>query len=211
MLFVLVAGAPAADAQDPSVAATAENQFFPQHLTVPPNTTVYWDNRGTNHNVKFEDGLFEEPADPLPTPWRVWRHFDDAGVYRYYCEAHGGPGGQGMSGTVTVAANAAPTLTALSAKPRRVCHRRTRRCRTTRGVISFRLSEAARVSGGLDRIGGAPDQSSAMDFDIPGKAGLNTFRVSGRRLAPGVYRLTLAAEDQDGNESDPAVIRLRVK
>jgi plastocyanin len=211
VLFVLAASASAAHAQEPSVAATADNQFFPQHLTVPPNTTVYWDNRGTNHNVKFEDGLFEEPADPLPTPWRVWRHFDNPGVYRYYCEAHGGPGGQGMSGTITVAANAAPTLTGLKAKPRRICFRRTRRCRTTRGVVSFRLSEPARVFGALDRIGGSPDQSAAMEVDILGKAGLNSFRLSGRRLVRGVYRLTLAAEDPDGNESDPAVIRVRVK
>jgi hypothetical protein len=116
-----------------------------------------------------------------------------------------------MSGTVTVAANAAPTLTGLSAKPRRICQRRTRRCRTTRGVISFQLSEAARVFGGLDRIGAPPDQAPAMEVDVPGKAGLNTLRVSGRELLPGVYRLTLAAEDTDGNESDPAVLRLRVK
>src|SRR5215208_5981902 len=72
----------------PTVAATAENQFFPRSLTVPPNTTVYWENRGLQHNVKFEDGAFEQPADPLSTPWRVWRHFDTAGVFRYYCEAH---------------------------------------------------------------------------------------------------------------------------
>jgi plastocyanin len=209
--LVLAAGVPAAHAQDRSVAATADNTFFPQHLTVPPNTTVYWDNRGTNHNVHFEDGLFDEPADPLPTPWRVWRHFDAPGVYRYYCESHGGPGGQGMSGTVTVAANAAPTLTGLSAKPRRICRKRTRRCRTTRGVISFQLSEAARVFGGLDRIGAPPDQASGLEVDIPGKAGLNALRVSGRELLPGVYRLTLAAEDADGNESDPAVIRVRVR
>jgi plastocyanin len=211
VLLVFAAGVPAAHAQGSSVAATADNQFFPQHLTVPPNTTVSWDNRGTNHNVKFEDGLFEEPADPLPTPWTVSRHFDNPGVYRYYCEAHGGPGGQGMSGTITVVANAAPTLTGLTAKPRRICFRRSRRCRTTRGVVSFRLSEPARVFGGLDRIGGPPDQAPAMDVDMPGKAGLNSFRVSGRRLKRGLYRLTLAAEDTDGNESDPAVIRLRVK
>src|SRR3954470_18898649 len=87
--------APPADAGDPSpvVVATSGNEFFPRSLTVPPDTTVYWENRGTFHNVRFEDGAFEEPADPEATPWRVWRHFDVPGTYRYYCEMHGGPGG----------------------------------------------------------------------------------------------------------------------
>lgn len=193
----------------PTVVATADDKFFPRALTVPPNTAVYWENRGLDHNVKFEDGLFEQPADPMPTPWRVWRHFDAEGVYRYYCESHGGPGGVGMSGVVTVAANASPVLGSLKVTPRRVCNRRTRRCRKTTAVVSFRLSEAARVSGGIDPIG-APEGREAIDLDKPGKAGLNKVKVPAKSFTAGVYRVTLAAEDTDGNESDPAVVRFRV-
>ena len=34
--------------------------------------------------------------------WSVSRTFNTPGVYSYYCDLHGGPGGVGMSGTVTV-------------------------------------------------------------------------------------------------------------
>jgi plastocyanin len=193
----------------PTVAATSDNAFFPRAVTVPPNTTVYWENRGLDHNVKFEDGLFEQPGDPMPTPWRVWRHFDNEGTFRYYCESHGGPGGAGMSGVVTVAANASPVLASMKVAPRRVCNRRTRRCRKTTAVVTFRLSEAARVSGGMDPVG-APAGREAVDLDVQGRAGKNRLKIPAKLLAPGVYRVTLAAEDSDGNESDPAVVRFRV-
>src|SRR4051812_36970597 len=96
-----LAAAPAvAGDPSPAVWATSGNEFWPSKLTVRPGTTVYWENRGTFHNVRFGAGAVEERADPAPTPWRVWRHYDVPGMYRYYCEMHGGPGGQGMSGVV---------------------------------------------------------------------------------------------------------------
>jgi plastocyanin len=194
----------------PTVAATAENQFFPRSLTIPPNTTVYWENRGLQHNVKFEDGLFEQPADPMSTPWRVWRHFDNEGTFRYYCESHGGPGGMGMSGVITVAANASPVLSSLKASPKRPCSRRTRRCRRTTVTLTFRLSEPARVAGGIDPVG-SPAGREGMDLSVDGKAGVNRLKIPVRRWRPGLYAVTLAAEDSDGNESDPSVVRFRVK
>jgi plastocyanin len=193
----------------PTVVAGADDRFFPRAVTVPPNTTVYWENRGLNHNVKFEDGLFEQPADPLSTPWRVWRHFDNVGTFPYYCEAHGGPGGVGMSGVVTVAANASPVLSALKASPRHVCKRRTRRCRRTTVVVTFQLSEAATVSGGVDPVG-APAGREGIDISVEGRAGKNRLKIPVRPFALGLYALTLGAEDTDGNESDPAVVRFRV-
>src|SRR3954449_3474928 len=74
-----------------TVAATADNTFTPKTLTIPPNTTVYFENRGLSHNVHFDDGKFEWPTYPQPTPGPVWRHSDDPGTYTYYCEMHGGP------------------------------------------------------------------------------------------------------------------------
>jgi plastocyanin len=211
---VLTAAPPVAFGQEPqgpgpTVAATGDNQFFPRSLTVPPNTTVYWENRGLDHNVKFEDGLFEQPADPMSTPWRVWRHFDNEGAYRYYCESHGGPGGAGMSGVVTVQANASPVLSGLKVSPKRVCNRRTRRCRRATLTVMFRLSEAATVSGGIDPIGSPPGREGA-DVSTGGTPGVNRLKIPARQFKPGLYMLTLGAEDSDGNESDPAVVRFRV-
>jgi plastocyanin len=199
-----------AGGSEPTVVATADDTFFPAAITVPPDTTVNFENRGLIHNVKFEDGAFEQPADPQATPWRVWRRFDAPGVYRFYCEMHGGPGGQGMSGTITVAEGADPRLEGLSVKPRRICDRRTRRCRTTKATVRFTLSEDARVAGGIDPVG-APAGRSGRDVELDGKAGANSFRVLGKRYRPGLYRITLAAEDADGNESDPVFVHFRVK
>ena len=207
---MLVTAVPAARAAEHTVVATADNSFFPRTLTLPPNTTVYFENRGLAHNVHFEDGLFEQPADPLPTPWRVWRHFDNVGVYRFYCEAHGGPGGQGMSGTIAIEANAAPTLTGLTVAPRRICRQRTRRCRKTTSTVRFQLSEDARVFGTIEPVG-APAGREGTEVDFKGRAGTNDFPIAGRLLAAGLYAVTLAAEDTDGNETDPATIRFRVR
>jgi hypothetical protein len=70
--------------------------------------SVTWVNQGGDHNVKFDDGSFEQPSDPSGSAWTVARRFDSAGSFRYFCEEHGGPGGVGMSGTVTVQAAATP-------------------------------------------------------------------------------------------------------
>lgn len=194
----------------PTVIATSENEFFPKRLTVPPDTTVNFENRGLAHNVRFEDGGFEEPADPQPTPWRVWRHFDNPGVYRYYCEMHGGPGGQGMSGTIVVEAGADPVLDGLAVKPRKICNRRTRKCKRVAARIVYRLSEDARVSGGIDPVGGKKGRRS-RDISVAGEKGKNSIKISGRRWQPGLYAVTLSAEDEDGNESDASTVHFRVK
>ncbi len=209
----LLASAAAAHAQagpGPVVAATSDNTFFPRTLTRTPNTTVYFENRGGLHNVKFEDGLFEQPADPTLTPWRVWRHFDNPGTFAFYCESHGGPGGVGMSGTIVIEAEAAPALSGLRIGPKRLCDRRTRRCRQVRANVVFALSEDARVTGAIEPVG-APAGRPTTDIEQEGKAGRNKFKVSGQGKKPGVYRVSLQAEDADGNESDVATARFRVK
>jgi plastocyanin len=195
---------------DRTVVATSGNEFFPKTLTVVPGTKVDWENRGLLHNVKFEDGKFEQPPNPQATPWRVWRRFDKPGVYRYYCEMHGGPGGKGMSGLIRVEKGAAPRLTKLTVKPRKVCRRKTRKCRRAKAVIRFRLSEPSRVSGFVEPVG-KPPRKTALDVDFKGRRGRNTFRVAVRRLKPGRYRLTLSAEDADGNESAPRKAFFRVR
>jgi plastocyanin len=93
-------------AADQTVTATSSNDFVPAAVSVNQGETVTWVNAGGDHNVKFDDGSFEQPSQPSASAWTVARRFDNAGTFRYYCEAHGGPGGAGMSGTVTVQASA---------------------------------------------------------------------------------------------------------
>ena len=196
-----------ASADGPRVVAGIDNTFTPRSVEIVPGTTVNWENRGTTHNVKFEDGQFEQPADPMATPWFVYRTFPAEGEYRYYCENHGGPGGVGMSGIVRVTAQAAPVLSALSVSPARVCN--SKRCKRRGGSIRFRLNEAARVAGSIDPIGSPSDRPSD-EVEFHAKAGTNKFALPLGQLRPGRYRLTLSAEDPDGNETDPASFKFSV-
>jgi plastocyanin len=87
---------------DQSVTATASSQFSPVEVTLTQGETVTWTNAGGFHNVVFDDGSFTQPPGADPSPWTVSRTFDAPGAFRYYCIAHGLPGGLGMSGTVVV-------------------------------------------------------------------------------------------------------------
>jgi plastocyanin len=72
--------------------------FSPQTVTVSAGQKVTWTNAGGTHNVKFDDGSYEEPPSP-GTGWTESRTFPVAGTYTYYCEQHVD---QGMTGTVVV-------------------------------------------------------------------------------------------------------------
>lgn len=88
-----------------TVTANPNNTFGPRDLSVSPGDSVTWTNGGGDHNVKFTDGQFEQPAEPAPPgswPAAVRRAFTTPGSYRYYCENHGDSAGGGMAGTVTV-------------------------------------------------------------------------------------------------------------
>jgi plastocyanin len=92
-----------ASAADHSVVATSGSTFQPDELTVALGDTITWTNpSGGFHNVKFDDGSFEMPAEPGSSWPTVQKTFDAPGVYSYHCELHGAPNRQGMSGTVTV-------------------------------------------------------------------------------------------------------------
>lgn len=91
-----------ASAADQSVTATPGFSFSPSEVTIDLGDKVTWNNGGGFHNVKFDDGSFEQPGDPDLSQWSVERTFDAPGHFRYYCEQHGGPNGAGMAGTVHV-------------------------------------------------------------------------------------------------------------
>ncbi len=75
--------------------------FTPSDLTIMVNDTVRWVNQGGNHNVVADDASFTSGA-PSTAAWVYERVFTSAGSNPYYCVNHGGPGGTGMSGVITV-------------------------------------------------------------------------------------------------------------
>jgi plastocyanin len=89
-----------------TVQVLPNNTFDPATLTISPGQSVTWEweDGSGRHNVTPDD---EEPAASGPLvegPFTFTHTFDTPGTYRYYCLAHGGPGGVGMSGTVVVQA-----------------------------------------------------------------------------------------------------------
>lgn len=92
--------------------------FSPKTLTIQVGDTVTFtnpgiDNGGGMHNVDTDDMSFRCSASCSPpnntpdaNPWSFSRTFTQAGTVRFYCDMHGGPGGVGMSGVITVQAPA---------------------------------------------------------------------------------------------------------
>jgi hypothetical protein len=56
------------------------------------------------HNVVQDKGLFRsgDPVKTAPGPTDYWALSASAGTFPYYCELHGGRGGEGMSGKIQV-------------------------------------------------------------------------------------------------------------
>jgi predicted lipoprotein with Yx(FWY)xxD motif/plastocyanin len=77
------------------------SRFSPNTLTVKKGTTVKWTNGGSSaHTVTADDGAFQ--SDTLEAGGSFSFTFNEVGTFPYYCEIHGGKGGQGMSGVITV-------------------------------------------------------------------------------------------------------------
>ena len=76
-------------------------QFSPENLTIEVGDTVRWTNVNGTHNVVADDNSFTSGS-AAPAPWTFEHVFTATGNNPYYCEPHGGPGGSGMSGVITV-------------------------------------------------------------------------------------------------------------
>lgn len=103
-LLVLLALASPASAANQTVTATSFSTFTPQHVTVNPGDMVtFMNDAGMGlHNVHFDDNSFQQPPFASGSQWVVSKSFPTPGLYGYHCDVHGGAGGVGMSGTVTV-------------------------------------------------------------------------------------------------------------
>jgi plastocyanin len=105
LIGVLVAAlAPVAPsfAANQTVTANPTLTFTPSSVVINQGDTVTWNNTGGLHNVAFDDGSYVMPASPSSSAWSVSRTFTAPGMFRYYCQVHGGPNGTGMSGVVWV-------------------------------------------------------------------------------------------------------------
>lgn len=76
--------------------------FSPSDVTIATGGTVTWawSTGAVTHNVTWDAGT---PAASATSGTVTYQQtFANAGSYAFYCSIHGGPGGVGMSGTVTV-------------------------------------------------------------------------------------------------------------
>jgi plastocyanin len=105
-----LAVAPTLGANKDVISGPNDNDIFsPANVTISQGDSVTWKNDIGNHNVRFDDGSYRMPSSPQTNAWTVSRTFTTPGSFRYYCDQHGGPNGDGMSGRVVV--NAAGTTT----------------------------------------------------------------------------------------------------
>lgn len=189
-----------ASAADQSVQATPGNTFEPADVEIDVGDKVTFSNGGGFHNVKFDDGSFDQPADPSFTTWSVERTFDQPGVHRYYCEAHGGPDGQGMSGVVRVkdASGSVPEpeddpppglsmTTKRTQSLARVLKGIRVKARCTGGCnVSFAVEDRGKVIGGRSADLGAGEEAREITIKLPKK--------SRRRLAKRDKKFKLVVE-----------------
>ena len=90
------------------------NLFEPATVTIQVGDTVEWKRVEGFHNVRADNGIFRlgDANGDVSNTWdTVSFTFTEPGTYPYYCEAHGAPGGTGMSGMVIVEAPPTPTAT----------------------------------------------------------------------------------------------------
>ena len=81
------------------------NRFDPVEITIAVGDTVnwYWPQGSEGHNIVPDDGdLPPHSGAPDAYPRSHTFRFSAPGTYGYHCATHGGPGGVGMAGTVTV-------------------------------------------------------------------------------------------------------------
>ncbi|MBS0582220.1 MAG: hypothetical protein JSS42_03860, partial [Proteobacteria bacterium] len=112
LLSVLLFVAASANAADHAVSVGGNGlTFSPSSLTIATGDTVTFHNAGGFHNAVSDTGLFNSGAASSSGWTYTTPAFNTAGNFGYYCQIHGGPGGAGMSGMITVQDNSPPPPT----------------------------------------------------------------------------------------------------
>lgn len=210
LVVLALVAAPGQAAAGPLVTATPDNTFTPSTPRVSLGDSVTFTNGGGTHNVAWDDGKVKvAPAvDGADPPWTITpRTFTQPGVYRFYCSVHGGPGGEGMSGRVTVlnadgSTPKPPTITGASAKPG-----------AGRVTLKFRSSTAGVVTGKLSRKQGRRFRSfGAIKLTLRKGANSATIRKTsaGRKLTTGSYQLSLRFSDGVSNLATSKTLKFTI-
>jgi plastocyanin len=102
VILTLGLGLPtAASAQATDTVALQDNVFNPRQVTSSSGATLVWSNNGAaQHTITADDGSFDSGAINAGETFSFT--FTGPGTYPYYCQIHGGPGGEGMAGTIVV-------------------------------------------------------------------------------------------------------------
>jgi plastocyanin len=198
----------------------SSDQFDPGTVTILQGESVSWNNTGGGHNVHFDDNSYTQPPTPDTSSWSVSRTFLTPGTYRYYCDAHGGPNGAGMSGTVTVLPSGSPPpppppVTDKSAPRLLMSGKTTQRVLRQRGLrLVVRVDENAAVLArarvsipGASRLVRTKDATAQLVAGRDTKMRLEFSRKSLRALRGALRkrsrltaRLTVTATDKAANK-----------
>ena len=209
-MLAALATAPAASAAEYEVIATYPNVFRPQNMVINPGDSVRFRNAypdpASPHNVKFDDGSFEQPSEPDPGPWTTSaKSFPTQGTFRYYCERHGGPGGSGMAGTITVTApgETTPPTGPTLLPPPIVESLRARQGRGRSIVVRINASYGSLATIRIARKGKRRFRTVRT---VRKKVGSRSTRIRvrrrrGRPFAPGRYRVTARLKDTEGQQN----------
>lgn len=84
----------------PITIVVSDYTYLPSKLNIPVGATVVWQNDGGAHTVNAEDRSFNSGT--ISSQGTFSHTFTVADYFPYYCEFHGGPHGEGMSGTIVV-------------------------------------------------------------------------------------------------------------
>ena len=87
-----------AAAQDAPTVSIQDNLFNPGQVQTSTGATVTWTDAGAvQHTITADDGSFDSGIINSGDTFSFT--FTAIGTFAYYCQIHGGPGGQGMAGT----------------------------------------------------------------------------------------------------------------
>jgi plastocyanin len=90
-----------AAAQPATTINMTDDSFAQTQVQIAAGQSVVWMNGSTMvHTVTADDGTFDSGDVAVGTPYS--QEFDTPGTYPYYCQYHGGVGGDGMSGVIVV-------------------------------------------------------------------------------------------------------------
>jgi PKD repeat protein len=138
----------------------------------------------------FDDGATADGAS-------VSHAFTTAGTHTATLTGRDGAGCAATAGVTVTIAQAPPAAGAADRKAPRISKAKLRK-----GVLSFTLSEAAKIRIGSTRVHAAKTRT------VRGHAGVNKVKL---KLAPGRYRVTLRATDAAGNKSSIKRVAVSVR